>query len=265
MTACVLRYAYPTDGFTLRAGPASRPRIGPQGIPTAPAGSLRVGMVPGRFSKDRRRRPAARGHPLLPLEETPSGRSPWGHHTAGLELPRKAKRRPLSATTRTHPVPSQGRARGWGEGSVAIESQERPRDPPPAPSSSRPRPHLPLPAQSRPKPGARPAGRPPGREWSRACRPVRLRPRKPPIAGESRFPSRTGRTLARPARRGKLARPTGAPSLSIQEFPEKAWRDPRSAASHARGGRLQRVAPGPAGPRSWLRARRGAQKPSRRG
>lgn len=91
MTACVLRYAYPTGGFTLRALPAFHPRTGPQGIPTAPAGSLSLGVVPGHFSKERRRRPAACGHPLLPLAEAPSGRSPWGHHTAGVKLPRESK------------------------------------------------------------------------------------------------------------------------------------------------------------------------------
>lgn len=126
---------------------------------------------------------------------------------------------------------------------------------PPAPALG---PTSPCQHKAVPKPGGRPAGRPPGREWTWAWRPARLRPRKPPIAGESQFPSRTGRTrfLARPSRRGKPARQPRAPSLSIQEFPEKAWRDPRRPASHARGGRLPRVAPGPAGPRHWLWARR---------
>lgn len=135
---------------------------------------------------------------------------------------------------------------------------------PPAPALG---PTSPCQHKAVPKSGARPAGRPPGREWTWAWRPARLRPRKPPIAGESKFPSRTERTrfLARPSRRGKPARPSRAPSLSIREFPEKAWRDPRSPASHARGGCLPRVAPRPAGPRNWLWARRGAQKPFGRG
>lgn len=214
----------PTLPTALRTVPPFHPRADPQGTPTYPPTARIWGRVPSHSPKDRHGPPAASGRLAPALAGTTSARSPWGSHTARVKLPRKAKRWPLSAATRTQSAPSQARSRR-GEGSVAVESQGRPRDPPPALPSSRPRPHLPLPAQSRPE--AR----------GQACRAASWTGRDPGLAtrgsGRAGHPSR-GTLVSRPGREGRafLLALQGAGSGSLRRrgprpfhsrVPHAAW------------------------------------------
>lgn len=93
-----------------------------------------------------------------------------------------------------------------------------------------------------PEAGARPAGRPPGRDWTRARRPA-----APAAVPRRVSSSRPGRGAPPPAglrRRGK----PGSPPFQAT-VPRGGQAHPRRPASHARGGGLQRAAPGPSGRR----------------
>lgn len=92
-----------------------------------------------------------------------------------------------------------------------------------------------------PEAGARPAGRPPGRDWTQARRPA-----APAALPRRVSSSRTGRTRP-PAGLRRPGKP-GSPPFQAT-VPRGGQAHPRRPASHARGGGLQRAAPRPSGRR----------------